>query len=537
LIAAVAVFVVAFWTQRWVLDLPLTAIDTIPTIAAARIESWTEIFEVAARELRGGVTDHYYYRPLTLMSYTVDQWLWSGSAWGYHFTDVLFHSLAAVSVFAVGRRAVDLPRLASLLAATLFLIHPAIIEVVPAITRRQEPMLVIGYCISLLGARIVPKRAGWLLMILGSLIAVGSAERGLVVPALVFAFLFFYRFAGFGLLRRVLESVRWTVPAIIVAIAFFLLRTKLYGSAGIWVNAAHFVDIPVQFGFWLIYPQQRVDFIFPTNLAQAALTLLVAAPFLLAFVYPILRTPRRHVLWFGLSWIVANVLLVSIAGMLNPWYIYSAVPGYVLIIVFFAVEALRLSRRGSRAKFGAGVAAAAAVILLLLMSVASPVAREYRAWRVAGELSEQLLADLGRVDDELPTGEPLVVINLPAQFREIGSDYLVTRSAAILWPSSITAWRREQQIERELIMLGAANFVEQVAIPEIEFHDDRVQVYFVEGESTYTDGNGAWPGASMLPPDVGRGYSFPWPGDAAAEVAPHVFVFDGTRLIRYDAKS
>ena len=168
------------------------------------------------------------------------------------------------------------------------------------------------------------------------------------------------------------------------------------------------------------------------------------------------------------------------------------------------------------------------MILTSTLVVSSPVFRDYPAWRVSGELSERFLGELTRLSTDLPAHEPLVVINLPSHFRESDTDYLVTRSAAILWPSSVEAWRNEQADPPEILLVGSADFVGEVGIPEIEFIGGSVRIYFADGESSYTDANDDWPGAERLPISMGRGYSFPWPQGASPE---RVFMFDGERLV------
>jgi hypothetical protein len=528
---SVAILVLAIWTQRWVLDLQLTAIDTIPTLAAAKAQNLTEVFDVLFRELRGGVTGGEYYRPLTLVSYTLDEWVWGGSPWGYHLTDLILHGLAGVSVFWLARVAVDLPRLAAFFAASLFLIHPATIEVVPAIARRQEPLLVIGFCLAVLGGRHLPQRVGWLLVILGSLIAVTSVERGLAVPGVVLGYLFCYRFAGLPFVRRVVESVRWTLPAAGVAVGFYLLHLILYGNNGAVIGLNGLARIPLKFGLHLLYPQQFFNVAVPTDARIAAIYLGAAVLVSTVFVVPILRALRRTIVWFSLSWIASFVLLLSLVGIYNPWYVYTAVPALALIIVFFAVEAHRYFVSSTSRKLRASLATVATMLLAFTLIVPSPILREYPAWRVASELSERFLEELGQLSRVLPAGSSIVIFNLPAHYCESESDYLVTRSAAILWPSSVEVWRSQHGIDLDVKVVGSANFVGEIGIPEIEIGEGGARVFFVDGKSRYTNSNGSWPRARPLPESAGRGFSFPWPNGPPANASTRVLVFDGQRLI------
>ena len=63
------------------------------------------------------------YRPLTAMSYGVDQWLWQGNPAGYHLTNLVLHALAS-GLFFLALYALSAEFFFSLFAAGVFVIHP-----------------------------------------------------------------------------------------------------------------------------------------------------------------------------------------------------------------------------------------------------------------------------------------------------------------------------------------------------------------------------------------------------------------------------
>ncbi|MGI9432701.1 MAG: hypothetical protein ACR2PQ_10825, partial [Myxococcota bacterium] len=116
------------------------------------------------------------------------------------------------------------------------------------------------------------------------------------------------------------------------------------------------------------------------------------------------------------------------------------------------------------------------------------------------------------------------------------SQLRVTRSAAILWPRSIDVWKRVHRIEREIVVLGAAEFVSRVSTPEIEFRDGgaegarRVAISFGDGPSAYKAPDRQ--GTSITPLANRRGFEFPLEV-LPAEQRHAIFVFDGERLQPY----
>jgi len=533
-VGSVLVLVLAGASYAWVIALPLTGIDSIPTIAAAHVESVWELPSVLVRELRGGAQQGgAYYRPLTLLTYGVESLLWEWSARGHHATDLACHALAALAIFWMGRLAFGLGVPSALAAVALFLLHPAVNEVVPAVSRRQEPLLVIALAITLIGAARVPARHGGALLLLGSVAAVCAVERGLVVPGIVFAYLLFQRPGAAGIGARLRRALLWTLPAFGVALGFYALRATLFGSGGIVFEPDRAVRIFTQYVLQLIHPQQLFDLQAPTTNLGAVAWLAVAVVAAASAGWIFSRSERKGTLLFSLAWIVGYGLLFSIAGQGQSWYPYTAVPALGLLLVTVAAEGASAARRGTDLARGAWALAGVAAIAIPLIWT-SPALQRYPAWKIAGGLSERFLTELSRVVEEIPPEATPVIINLPGHYRENDSQLRVTRSAAILWPRSIDAWKQVNGIEREIVVLGAAEFVSEVSTPEIAFRDEagahRVAISFGDGPSAYKAPDRQ--GTSITPLENRRGFEFPL--DALpAEQRYAIFVFDGERLQPY----
>lgn len=146
---------------------------------------------------------HNSYRPLVVMSFRADHYFHGDDVLGYHITNVVVHVLACVAgLFLLG--AVLGPRrwLHSLLAASLFAVHPIHTEVVANITSRAETMCgVVVLGAMALYLRLVPAaapgqgggppRSSWVsvlaCLVTSALIIVGALckETALVVPVVV----------------------------------------------------------------------------------------------------------------------------------------------------------------------------------------------------------------------------------------------------------------------------------------------------------------------------------------------------------------
>lgn len=89
----------------------------------------------------------YYYRPLTILSYTLDRDLWGSGASFMHLGNILLHLACAWLVFAITKRLLHLWGEKSLgpalFAALLFGLHPITTESVSWISGRTDPLMAV----------------------------------------------------------------------------------------------------------------------------------------------------------------------------------------------------------------------------------------------------------------------------------------------------------------------------------------------------------------------------------------------------------
>ena len=523
--------VAALFPYRHVLELGFTGIDAIPSVAAARTASWAELPELLTVELRGQVGGStFYYRPLTSMTYALDYALWGWNAAGYHLTDLLLHALAVCAVFAMARGAFERSRVEAFVVALLFLLHPATNEVVPAVARRQEPILVIAFCLALLGARRLPARGGWALAVAGSCMAVTAVERGLVLPAVFAAYLVFYRLRILPLGEGLKLTARWSAAPLGVSLAFYGVRSLLTTGSGIHFAPGKFLRTYLEFAEWVLYPQQILDLAWPDSwLGSAALA---ATALLLGGVLAValLRPERRGLHLVALSWLLASCTLIAIAGQMNSWCPYAAAPALALIVTSLIFQAgVELRARGFGVVPAAGLLAIAFAAVAIV--AASPVLREYEAWSRAGRLG--LLANASALDvaQRVDPDSGIVLLNTPSHVRETGGDFLVTRSAAVHWPYSLMRWLELQGVERPVLALGSSRHRGAMKTPCVALvGTDRLRVYFPDESSAYDNVSTVRRPARPVPRSLGSGLEFEWPPAEFEDRPIALFLFDGERF-------
>ena len=78
-----------------------------------------------------------YYRPLFLVSYAIDYLIWGPNPFGYHVTNVVLHSVCSLLAFWIALKLLN-DKLAALLAAAIFAVHPVHAEAVAWIAGRAD---------------------------------------------------------------------------------------------------------------------------------------------------------------------------------------------------------------------------------------------------------------------------------------------------------------------------------------------------------------------------------------------------------------
>jgi tetratricopeptide (TPR) repeat protein len=155
------------------------------------IKSWSYIPKLFTENLGLGVGKVYiFYRPLQMLSYTMDYSSWRLDARGYHLTNIIFHILAAFSIY----RLISLlfgDRGLSFLTSILFAVHPVHTGAVASIAGRADPIATALLLTSF--ALYIKNIRGWnigayVCMLLCYASALLSRENTLVLPLLLLVY-------------------------------------------------------------------------------------------------------------------------------------------------------------------------------------------------------------------------------------------------------------------------------------------------------------------------------------------------------------
>jgi tetratricopeptide (TPR) repeat protein len=171
------------------------------------------------------------YRPVLLCTFAVDHALGGGSAVPFKLTNVALHAATAWLLFGL-LRGHAVGRAAAVAAAVLFAVHPLASEAVNMVSGRSELLCVLGLLIGLRGhlAWLRGRPAGAFATAAGAVLACGSKETGVLLPALLLAQQLIV--AGWPRGRADLwRAAARLLPAVAVAVVYLAARKALLGQA------------------------------------------------------------------------------------------------------------------------------------------------------------------------------------------------------------------------------------------------------------------------------------------------------------------
>ncbi len=211
------------------------------------------------------------YRPVLLTTLAWTWFLGAGSHFVHASFDLLLHVLNAALLVLVARR-VGGGRVAPLVAGTVFAVHPLAGEAVAMVSARSDQLLLTGFLVAMRShiAVLEGVRHAWLGTLLGSVVACGSKETGVLLP-LVLATVEW---------QRVVAPAGWRgapwrniaarlMPSAGVAVVYLVLRKLLLGIATASPSLTGGTDVTVGAGRDLVTQWATMGELLPRVLAQA----------------------------------------------------------------------------------------------------------------------------------------------------------------------------------------------------------------------------------------------------------------------------
>ncbi|MEW6008069.1 MAG: tetratricopeptide repeat protein [Candidatus Omnitrophota bacterium] len=278
------------------------------------------------------------YRPLQMLTYMFDYSLWGLNAVGYHLTNIILHTIAALMLFWLVYLLYN-RQLLSFLVSILFVSHPIHVEAVAYISGRAESLATIGIILCLIcyiKQISLNKKMIFTLMILSFCAAILSKESSLIVPILILLYSYVFK-------KKILkkEFIYIVVTALLYLIfrGLIIKNTQIIGIPSVTI----FQRIP---GFFVAITRYLQLLFLPFNLhMEYGNKLFLFSEFraiagvvilFLLFGYAFKKRKDDKLKTFSVYWFFITLLPVSNLYSINAYmaehWLYLPSLGFFLII-------------------------------------------------------------------------------------------------------------------------------------------------------------------------------------------------------------
>jgi hypothetical protein len=349
------------------LQVGLVSTDWWPVVSTNRVENLAQ-FVRAFQEPIGAGDPHFiaetarHYRPLAVLSFALDYKLWGLDVpAGWQFTNLLVHLGVTLGVYALART-LGLARWASVLAAAVFTLHPAIVGTEPAIARRHDTLsalfLLPALVLLLKGQRVLP----------GVLFLLSILSKETSLAALPFVPLLL-RAVGLPMTRT------WVLlPPAAVALGMRILAIGDLGGYGTatWPSLA---AVPI---YWDKIGKYFTELLYPAPVRPGTVAAIALVMLFVAVATAALALPRkeRYLAFLGLLWVYGFAVFYAFLKVYaGSWYLYFPLVGAGICVAALAEGGL--ARRPKRI---AWLPVGLATIVSAAVLVSSPLVTPYPDW-------------------------------------------------------------------------------------------------------------------------------------------------------------
>ncbi|MBU0605020.1 MAG: tetratricopeptide repeat protein [Candidatus Omnitrophica bacterium] len=332
------------------------------------IKSWSNISAVFVKETIPSYESKLprMYRPIQMITYMADYFIWGLRPIGYHLTNVLLHLLTALSLYWFVSLLTS-GKFIPFVTSVFFVIHPVQAESVAYISGRAGPLSVLFamVCFVMYIKYTRREKAGFfILAFIAFILALLSSENMIILPALFIAYNYSFRTkSGTKLI------IALTITAVSYALLRLILVKSLFSDFNIVFRTTLVQRLP---GFFVAVTDYCRLLISPGSARMeygdrifhfADPAALFGAIILILLLYAAFKLRRSNPLaTFAISWFLIALLPVSNiypvgAYMAEQWL-------YLPSIGFFLIAGILLKSLCVNRYFGVVVAIAVTALLV-----------------------------------------------------------------------------------------------------------------------------------------------------------------------------
>lgn len=369
--------------------------------------------ETAYHDFRSLVFTNNYFRPLYVISLFVDRAIWGSHYFGYHLTNLLFHTGNVLLVYYLSRQIFH-NRFIALASAFLFLLHPIHSMSIFWISGRTDMVCSLFFLSALiLFIHYYNTRAPkyYLLSQFAFLLAILSKEMAFSLPLLVMGYVLIFDESQFKV--RLRESFRLGFGYILILLLIILFRFVFIPDA-VLSSRDHISIAPLQllknFSIYLgllAIPGGHIEI---SNFLKAnpVIFFLLSGAALAALIVFTVWMRKSKPLLFLIVFIL--VTLIPVLRLMMRWYLYIPSAGFCIALAY-------ILQRTDYSKIGK--LKLSYIFAAFIFSIyAFFILNEQDRWINAGRVSKEISAKIARTIAENKL-EKCYFLNAPGELQEV----------------------------------------------------------------------------------------------------------------------
>jgi len=342
-IAFVLIFILGFIVYSNSLNGDFVWDDEILVKDNIYIKDWSKVIKLFAGDFGpGSFMKGYLYRPIQMITYTVDYSFWGLRAIGYHLTNIFLHILVALAIYRLTNILFN-TKILSFLTSILFVVHPVHTEAVTYISGRADSLAALFILLCLIfyikQTTSLKKRSMYFLILFSYLLAVLSKEYSLITPMLLLVYS--YTFEKKILVKEFLSILCITLIYIILRVIFIPSHTISTGNffqriPGFFVAIAEYLRLLLRpFNLHMEYGNKLFNF-------HDAKAIVGVSVVLLLLMYAFLKRKNDKLMVFSIFWFFVSLLPVSNlypinAYMAEHWLYLPSIGFFIILAKFFTL--------------------------------------------------------------------------------------------------------------------------------------------------------------------------------------------------------
>ncbi|MFH1772082.1 MAG: tetratricopeptide repeat protein [Candidatus Omnitrophota bacterium] len=315
------------------------------------IKDFYNLGKVLTNDIAAGAGEEYqYFRPLQMVTYMLDYSFWKSDVRGYHLSNIIFHILAALSIFWFVLVLFEKTNLA-LLTSLFFIIHPIHTEAVAYISGRADSLVTIFLALTLIfyikGINS-SNRSMFIFMALSYVLCLMSRENSLMLPVFI---ILYHR-----LFKKRINFIP-LIPIFILILIYLPYRSVILAEAGLHLkdNSVFLQRLPGFFAAFFSYIRLLVfsfnlHMEYGNNLFSFSQPVVISGVLALVIFFACLFAARKKspLILFSMMWYLAALLpqsnLFPVKASMAEHWLYIPSIGFFLILAYAAIKLYEIKK-------------------------------------------------------------------------------------------------------------------------------------------------------------------------------------------------